>query len=103
MTGPSSAGIAASCCAKAGAHASSMHASNVARKRRISDSGSMRRRRRRRGCTEVDARCIGNLGFVLDGEVRLFLVAEHLRREVLRELADVGVVILHGGDETPAR
>jgi hypothetical protein len=59
----------------------------------------LRSRRRR---TEVDLRRLLDLGRVLDGEVGLGLVAEHHRREVDRELPDVGVVVLHRADVTLA-
>src|SRR5512141_967226 len=41
--------------------------------------------------------------FVLDREVGLFLVAEHHRRQVVRECADTDIIVLHGLDVAIAR
>src|SRR5690606_23577280 len=60
--------------------------------------GSAIRRRRPGRAAEVHLRRLLDLLQVVDGEVRPGLVPEHLRRQVLRELPDVGVVVLHRGD-----
>ena len=55
------------------------------------------------GCPKSTVGALLDLRFVLDGEVRLGLVAEHHRGQVHRELADVGVVVLHRLDVAAAR
>src|SRR4249919_2453700 len=115
-TGESSGGIAASCCAWAIPPASSMAPNTTPRSQWRSAiksrspayrrglrlrRGRWRGLRRRRG-VEVDVRRLLDLLLVLDGEVGLGSVVEHHRRQVHRELADVGVVVLHGLDVAAA-
>src|SRR4249919_2030235 len=121
MTGPVSGGMAASCCACARAQANSNTVSATRRRSiGITPVGSaarrcrlllrlllrrllrLRRRSRLRGLAEIDLGRFLDLLLVLDGEVRLGLVAEHHRGEVLREGADEGVVVLNRGDVTLA-
>ncbi|MDQ1132796.1 hypothetical protein QE386_001391 [Pseudoxanthomonas winnipegensis] len=59
-------------------------------------------RRARRRLAEVHGRGLRDLRLVGDREVGLLLGAGHLGRQRLRELADIGVVVLHGLDVAAA-
>src|SRR5262249_24305875 len=55
------------------------------------------------GLAEIDGRRGRNRFLVFDREIRLGLVAEHHRSEILREAAHVGVVVLNRRDVAIAR
>src|SRR6476469_4893156 len=121
-TGESSAGIAASCCARTqGAPHSRASNSSVANGVRRMPSATVPRSTRRGGLrcrrrrvrlrrrvlrhrlVEVAVRRVLDRRLVLHREIRLLLVPEHLGGQVHRELADVGVVVLHQLDVAAAR
>src|SRR5690606_27793527 len=95
-TGESSAGIGASCWA--GAHGATSSSASPTQQARNTRSQRSRRGRRSAIRTEVDPWRLLDLLQVVDGEVRPRPVTEHLGGEVLRELPDEGVVVLHRAD-----
>src|SRR3954452_9872050 len=65
--------------------------------------GLLRGSRRRGRRIEIDFWRCRNFLLVLDGKIRLFLVAEHHRGQVGRERADGDVIVLHRLDIAVAR
>src|SRR5580704_3868187 len=96
-TRPVSCGTATSARAACVQHSKSartnVRAADITRKRLISGLFG----------AEIDLRRRGDFLLVLDREVRLLLVAEHHRRQIVREGADADVIILHRLDVAVAR
>src|SRR5262245_31886990 len=100
-TRPLRGGTATSASAEQAQHSSSARREALAAFIAIRLFTALLRGRRRR--VEIHLRRRRDFPLVLDREVRLLLVAEHHRRQIVREGADADVIVLHRLDVAVAR